>query len=534
MKKNWFILEALLLDYIKSRRWFRGKAREAWGAEVQDIVPLHFNRSNAYIILFQVDYSEGEPETYAIPVAVAPSERESKLDEDYTNAIIAKLKPRGKIGESVLFDGMVDEDFCTMLLKAMGRQRTFKGKSGEIITSPTRIYRRVSSSGDADLTPASVNVEQSNTSVTYGNQFFLKLYRRLEEGINPDLEIGKFLTENTPFVNISQVVGSLEYKRGRRNPLSLAILQSYVPNEGDAWGYTLDFLERYFDGVLAHPTVQVPPIPRKPLLSLLKEPPPLAHETIGPYLVSAQLLGQRTAELHIALASGLQNPDFAPEPYTLMYQTSLYQSLRGSAIRTLRLLRERLRYLPEEHHEEAKLILDMEKEIIERYNLVRGQKIAAVRIRCHGDYHLGQLLYTGNDFVIIDFEGEPARSLSERRLKRSPLRDVAGMLRSFHYAAHSAVLKQMPLLSNPEDDKLLLQHWSQYWYIWVSAEFLNTYLDIMAQTGLLPDKPEQLKILLDAFLLDKALYEVSYELNNRPEWVGVPLQGILQLMETGE
>ncbi len=532
-KENWFILDAVLLDYIKSRRWFRGKAREAWGAEIQDIVPLHFDSSNAYIILFQVNYSEGEPETYAIPVAVTPSEKGDKLGEGYPNAIIAKLKQRGKNGEDVLFDSMVDKDFCAMLLKAMGRRRTFKGKSGEIQTSPTRIFRRVRGSGDTDLSPVPMNVEQSNTSVMYGNQLFLKLFRRLEEGINPDVEISKFLTGNTPFINISQVAGTLEYQQGRRKPLSLAILQSFVPNEGDAWAYTLDFLERYLGEVMTHPTVQAPPIPRRPLLSLSKEPPALAQETIGPYLASAQLLGQRTAELHIALASGLQNPDFAPEPYTMMYQTSLYQSLRGYAIRTMRLLEERLRHLPEEQREEARQILDMEKDIVERYNLIRKQKIAAVRIRCHGDYHLGQVLYTGNDFVIIDFEGEPARSLSERRLKRSPLRDVAGMLRSFHYATHSAIMKQASLLSKTEDSLPLLQRWAQYWYTWVSAEFLNAYLDIMAQTGLLPDKPDQLKILLDAFLLDKALYEVSYELNNRPDWVSVPLQGILQIMETG-
>jgi maltose alpha-D-glucosyltransferase/alpha-amylase len=218
----------------------------------------------------------------------------------------------------------------------------------------------------------------------------------------------------------------------------------------------------------------------------------------------------------------------------MMYQTSLYQSLRGYAIRTMHLLRDNLRNLPEEPQEAAGQVLNMEKDIIERYNLIRQQKIAAMRIRCHGDYHLGQVLYTGNDFVIIDFEGEPARSLSERRLKRSPLRDVAGMLRSFHYATHSAVMKQVPLLSKPEDSLPLLQRWGQYWYTWVSATFLNTYLDIMAHTGLLPDKSEELKILLDAFLLDKALYEVSYELNNRPDWVRVPLQGILQHMETGE
>jgi maltose alpha-D-glucosyltransferase/alpha-amylase len=215
-----------------------------------------------------------------------------------------------------------------------------------------------------------------------------------------------------------------------------------------------------------------------------------------------------------------------------MYQTSLYQSLRGFAIRTLDLLRGNLKHLPENTQEDARAVLDAEKTIIERYNLVRRGKITAARIRCHGDYHLGQVLYTGKDFVIIDFEGEPARSLSERRLKRSPLRDVAGMIRSFHYAAQTVLNKYVPLQPKPEDALPLLQHWAQYWYVWVSVSFLNTYLDTISQTGLLPKDPTQLKILLDAFLLDKALYEVGYELNNRPDWVKVPLQGILQMLAT--
>jgi maltose alpha-D-glucosyltransferase/alpha-amylase len=266
------------------------------------------------------------------------------------------------------------------------------------------------------------------------------------------------------------------------------------------------------------------------LLSLQKEPPSLARDTIGAYIASAQLLGQRTAELHIALASDMENTDFAPEPYTLTYQTSLYQSFRGSAIRTLELLRGRLNNLPEESQKDARAVLDREKTIIDCYNLVRRGKISASRIRCHGDYHLGQVLYTGKDFVITDFEGEPARSLSERRLKRSPLRDVAGMIRSFHYAAYTALIKQATLHHKPEDT-LLLKYWAQFWYTWVSVVFLNTYLDITKKTGLLPENPEQLKILLDAFLLEKALYEVGYELNNRPEWVNIPLQGILQMLE---
>jgi maltose alpha-D-glucosyltransferase/alpha-amylase len=233
----------------------------------------------------------------------------------------------------------------------------------------------------------------------------------------------------------------------------------------------------------------------------------------------------------MALASVSDDPDFAPEPFTLTYRTSLYHSMRSFTIRTLQLLQAQLKDLPDELKDEAQQVLDLEKNIIERFQPIRKQKISATRIRCHGDYHLGQILYTGKDFVIIDFEGEPARSLSERRLKRSPLLDVAGMMRSFHYAAHSALLRQAPLAPRPEDDLPLLQHWAQYWYTWVSVAFLTSYLDIIQPAHLLPEDPEQLKILLDAYILEKAIYEIGYELNNRPDWVKVPLQGILQLME---
>ncbi|MFH1646230.1 MAG: maltose alpha-D-glucosyltransferase [Chloroflexota bacterium] len=530
-KVNWFVLEAVLLDYIQGRRWFRGKARNAWAAEIQDIVPMRFDNSTAYLTLMEVEYSEGETETYCIPLMTVPADWEDEIKEEQPQAIVARLRQRGKGGKNILVDAMVIRDFTASLLPAIRRRRSFKGTYGEVTASPTRFLRRALGPGAKELEPIPMKVEQSNTSLVYGNQLVLKLYRRLEEGLNPDVEIGRFLTENTPFANISQVAGSLEYHRGRRRQISLAILQSYISNEGDAWQFTLDFMERYFEGVLAHATVQAPPVPRKPLLSLLMEPPALAKDTIGTYMNSAQLLGQRTAELHIALASGVEDADFAPEPFTTMYQTSLYQSLRGFAIRTLQLLRERLRYLPEDCREDAKAVLDLQDTIIERYNRVRRGKIKASRIRCHGDYHLGQVLFTGKDFVIIDFEGEPARSLSERRLKRSPLRDVAGMIRSFHYAAHTALLKQAPQLPKPEDILPLLEHWAQYWYVWVSVDFLNTYLDIIGQTGLLPEDPDQLKTLLDAFLLDKAIYEVGYELNNRPDWVKVPLQGIIQLIE---
>jgi maltose alpha-D-glucosyltransferase/alpha-amylase len=520
-KENWFFLEAVLLDYVQSQRWFRGKAREALVAEILDIVPMHSDKLTARFTLLRVEYTEGEDETYVIPLMMASSQKESEIIKKNHNAVIARLEKHGK---SLLYDAMVDRDFGNDLLYSIKRQHIFKGVIGEIAASPTLVLNRITIPVLKSLEPSLMRAEQSNTSIAYGGKLIFKLYRKLEEGINPEVEIGRFLTENTTFKNIAQVAGSLEYRSGRNKPISLGILNSFVSSEGDAWQYTLDALLRYFEMVLAHPTVQAPPVPRKSLLSLPKTPPPLAKDTIGAYLASARLLGQRTAELHIALASAPENADFAPLPFNPVYQISLYQSFRGFAMRTLEMLQGQVGNLPEESRKYAHAVLDKEKTIIERYNLIRQGKISAYRIRCHGDYHLGQVLYTGKDFVITDFEGEPSRSLGERSLKRSPLKDVAGMIRSFNYAVYTALVKQ-------ENNLPVLKNWAQFWNTWVSAVFLNTYLDIIKKTGLLPEDPKQLKILLDAFLLDKALYEVGYELNNRPDWVKIPLQGILQMLE---
>ena len=529
-KSNWFIMEAVLLEYVKGRRWYRGKSREASMAEIQDIIPVHFDDYTAYITLLEIEYTEGEPETYVIPLTTSAG-RDASVAEKYPEAVVARLAPRGKNGKSLIYDAMVDPGFTSYLLNAMQRRRVFKSASGEVLLSPTDYLDGVPGIDLKSLEPAPIKGDQTNTSVSFSNQLIFKLFRVLEDDINPDVEMGRFLTEHTSFANIARVAGSMEYRRGRSRPVSLGILQSYVPNEGDAWQYTLNTLERYFDLGLAHPTVQAPPVPRQSLLSLPKDVPSLVKDTIGSYIGSARLIGQRTAELHVALASGTDNPAFTPMPFTMMYQISLYQSLRGTAAQALHLLRERLPHLPEELRKEAQAVLDLEKNVIERFNLVRREKISAARIRCHGDYHLGQVLFTGKDFVIIDFEGEPTRPLTQRRIKCSPLRDVAGMIRSFNYAAHTALAKQTSLRDKPESTYPLLYQWAQYWYVWVSGVFLNAYLDAVSQAGLLPKNADHLKIILEAYLLEKAIYEVGYELNNRPDWLKVPLQGILQILK---
>jgi maltose alpha-D-glucosyltransferase/alpha-amylase len=255
---------------------------------------------------------------------------------------------------------------------------------------------------------------------------------------------------------------------------------------------------------------------------------------IGPYLESVRLLGERSAEMHIALASDPADPLFAPEPFSTLYQRSIYQSMRSSAIQSLHLLRQRLKHLPETAATEARQVLGLEDEIFRRFHRLLQHKMTTMRTRYHGDFHLGQVLYTGKDFVIIDFEGEPGRPLSERQIKRSPLRDVAGMLRSFHYAAYAALFDQINkgLGDSHTRAAASLEPWLQLWQVWVSATFLKAYLAKAGQHAFIPPNRTDLQILLDAFVLEKAVYEIRYELNNRPDWIHIPLRGVVQLLAT--
>jgi len=529
------ILEATLLSYIRQRRWFGGKARHTRSIEIQDVITVPYNTSVAHLVLVRIEYSEGEPETYHLPITFALEEQAGRVVDEFPQAIIARLRLKGKDGEMdwVIYDALVEPGFRDALLKAMARRRYFRGEKGELVTSHIRtVFRKIHGPVQEALESALLTGEQTNTSVVYGDRFKLKLFRRLEEGVSPELEIGRFLTEKESFPYAPLVAGVLEYRHRRRGELvTLGILHEYIPNEGDGWGYTLDSLRRYFERVLAHPGVEAP-LPRGSSFVDISEEalPPIAQEIIGPYLVSAQLLGQRTAQLHLTLASAVDDPNLVPELFSVTYQRSLCHGMRGFASQVLKLLRQRLKQLPDEVKADARNVLSLEDTIMGCFQDLAKRKITGMRVRCHGDYHLGQVLYTGSDFVIIDFEGEPARHLRERRIKRSPLGDVAGMIRSFHYAAYATLRGQASTILRTEDLPVL-EEWAQSWYLWVSATFLKSYLQFVADIPILPHNRDEVKTILDAYLLYKAIYEVNYELNNRPDWVGLPLQGIMQMLE---
>jgi maltose alpha-D-glucosyltransferase/alpha-amylase len=235
------------------------------------------------------------------------------------------------------------------------------------------------------------------------------------------------------------------------------------------------------------------------------------------------LLGQRTAEMHRALAEHPEEKDFEHEAFSLHYQRSLFSSLQSLTRNSFQNLQKNLKNLPEDVKDEAKEVLDMKNEVLNCFKRVFDHKIPTMKIRTHGDYHLGQVLWTGKDFIIIDFEGEPARAFSERRLKRSALRDVAGMVRSFHYAAYSTIMEPEFDQQRREGD---LEDWAESWYYHVTRLFLQGYAENVGANNFIPEDEEDFKILMDTFLLEKAVYELNYELNNRPDWVLIPLRGI--------
>jgi maltose alpha-D-glucosyltransferase / alpha-amylase len=525
------MLERTLPAYLLTCRWFGGKAQQIRSVKNADLIPFPVETATTYLTTWAVEYIGGSPETYLLPLAFATTDRAFELRQSAPQALIAQLRVKDEAGEieGILYDAVHEPDFLKSLLAAVARGRRYKDGGAELVAQPSKAFRKLAGRTESPLEPLLIKREQSNTSVAYGDRLMLKIFRRVTEGLNPDVEIGRFLTE-VEFPHVPPLAGHLELRKGRGEPATLGILQGLVANEGDAWRYTLDSLGYYFEEVLTRQVeAGAATLPNQSPVELVEqEIPDLAKELIGTYFSSVCILGQRTGEMHVALASDNKDPAFAPEPFTALYRRSLYQSIRTLADQSLGLLQKRLKRLPEEVQAQAGEVLRLEPEIFNRCRQLVERKIGGMRIRSHGDYHLGQVLYTGKDFVIIDFEGEPARSITERRLKRSPLRDVACMLRSFNYAA----LTKLRGGGLRPEDAVQLKPWARYWEFWISVSYLNGYLAATAQTGLLPKSREETKLLMNILLLEKAVYELSYELDNRPEWVAVPIEGILELIKS--
>jgi trehalose synthase-fused probable maltokinase len=528
-------LPAQLPAFLAKQRWFGGKARQISSTGTVDVVSFDIVLANAVLLIVQVGYADGGEETYSLPLLRIPADSAMDLKDALSvPADSTSLNPG-----FALTDALANEQFSTLLLPMILRRSEFVGEKGTLRAHQTEAFAdlcawrdKLASTGDinsAALKPRLLIGEQSNTSVIYGERLILKFFRRLEEGTNPELEIGIFLTEKAHFKNTPQTAGWLEYRADGKYTAQ-AILQTFVPNQGDGWRYTLRAVSNFYGVAANHAAEKVVGLSALDFPQANPRLPEFARACVAPYLEMVGLLGKRTAELHLALASEVENPSFAPEPFTGEFQGRLEKAVLQLTSSIFRLLREKHASLPSEWRDRAQAVAAREHEITQRFQFLLSEPIHAVRIRIHGDYHLGQVLYTGSDFVIIDFEGEPARPLAERRTKQSPLQDVAGMLRSLHYAVHAPRLGVGTENANAHTHFRSVAAWAERWYSWVSSRFLNEYLATSREAGYLPSSPSEVKRLLEMYLLQKAIYELGYELNNRPAWIGIPLAGISTIL----
>ncbi|BDG01305.1 1,4-alpha-glucan branching protein GlgB [Anaeromyxobacter oryzae] len=520
-------LEAALPAWLVAHRWFGGKARHVRAVAVLDAVPVEAGADAPRIALLRVSYDEGEPEVYAVPVALVRGRRADEVLAAWPDAALAEVHAGADAG--LLHAADRDPALARALLAAIREGRRLTGDGGALVAAPTHAFAAHAGANDASE-PTPLGAEQSNTSIRWGDRLVLKLLRRTEAGPNPELEVGAFLTDVAHFPSAPPALGTIAYEPRDGEPYALALLQGYVRNQGDAWTATLAQVRAF----LARAADREPPAPPDaPLEDLAEAAPPREIRALaGDALGAAALLGRRTAELHLALASHPDVEAFRPEPFSPEDRRALHEEARAALRRGLGLLRRRLEELPPDARALAAFVLGHEADVDERIRAALRRPLASPRIRVHGDYHLGQVLSTGDDFVIIDFEGEPARPLAARRAKASPLRDVAGMIRSFHYAAYQGLASHLGRDAGGAPSGRA-RRWARCWYVWVAAAYLRAYLDAAGEGRVLPSSRAELRDLLDLHLMEKALYELAYELNNRPGWVALPLQGIADLVGGG-
>ncbi|MHB1700249.1 MAG: maltose alpha-D-glucosyltransferase [Acidobacteriaceae bacterium] len=546
------MLQDLLPGYLLRQRWFGAKSRRVVSARVVDHAAL--KSPDAALVIVEVGYAEGPNDLYSVPLAASFGEAAQKLREESPSTLLAEVV--SPLGDGVVHDALDREDVCLELLGLIADEGVLQGAAGKVQGCPSSLF----SSSDASnalrgsvslksLSPRRSKAEQSNTSILFGDSLILKMVRRLEDGENPDAEIGRWLTEMKHFDRIAPFYGTLTRRADSGAETTLGLLQRMVQNQGDGWAWTLNALKNYYERCAKEAAAGS--------LSLLASGVSANGAAAGAAvdaawlaeraaddLRDAELLGRRTGELHVALATPADAAAFNAEAMTSAHAASLADAVREQARQALAALKANFPSLGDDVAEMAAQVLGGRTAMLQRVDrlLAQPDTVYGSLIRIHGDYHLGQVLRVDGDYVILDFEGEPARSLADRRRKQSPLKDVAGMLRSYSYAAFAGVLafEETRVRESRGESKgggrdsaaaeaAGLRNCARAWEKGMREAFLRGYWKAAGSAKIVPEDPKEAQRLLNAYLLEKAMYELLYELNNRPAWAQIPLAGILEL-----
>ncbi len=526
-------IAAILPKFLLSRRWFRGRERRFRSIEITEVVPISHNKH--VILLVRAEYTAGDPETYVLPVGSARGDEAQLLQDEHPDALIAEVRASDGT-RTFLYDATASEEFSSLLLEAFARHKRFVAEAGVLIPQRNREFRRLWGPPHPNLQPAHEPASEINTSIRFGDRFVLKLLRVVEPGPHPGVEMGQLLTEQHPFPHAAPFAGSLEYTPETGERTTIAVLHGFVPNEGDAWRLTRNHLSEFFERMqrTKHSRAQVEksaPTNFYALSFALSHPPQIATELIGPYLPLAEIMGRRTAELHLIVAEPSSDPAFAPEPFNDFYRQSLYHGYVALTSRRFEFLRQRFSDMADPIRALASKVLEQEEPIISRFRAIFDQRIPSMRTRYNGRLHLGHLLVTNGDVTMFDFAGDPDLHLSERRIKRCPLRDVASILLSFGYAAQSSARQ---LAAGERNEMAILQRlrlWGRFWYSHVSAAYLRGYWKTAAGASYLPDSEAQQQLLLGANLLERALLDIRDDINSKNDLAGMPFRLILHLLD---
>ena len=504
----------ILENYIINKRWYGGKASTLKYIEVVDFFKIS-SKANIYFgVLLEVNFKEAFYQHYFMPLAFMP---EDELD---TNTIIAPVNMNGQAG--FLVDALHQEDFKKLLFDKIVNA---KEQSDSIV----KFHKGEKLEQKEYKTSKFMGVEQSNTSIIYNETLVLKIFRRIYISMNPDYEISRFLTERMNFKNSPAYMGSISVVLADGN-ITLGLMQELVPNQGDAWQFMLTEVDKIFDN-LKHKKINICKLPDIELFKRLKinEVP---HEIIDwaglSVFMRIQTLATRTAEMHIALGSDVHETAFTPTTYNGDYTVWLKNRLTYQFQNRLNILENNLHKLDGLALELANQFLDHKKEIRKLFLDFDWTKMKSERIRIHGDYHLGQVLVNGDDFYILDFEGEPESTIRDRKVKQPPLKDVAGMFRSFHYAIYATIFNNKD--KYPFDQEELFKAGEILFKYFVGV-FIQTYTDVAQGENLNIGYRKEIDFLLKYCLLEKAVYELGYELNSRPRWAVIPFTGIASIME---
>lgn len=524
-------LKSLLPDYLQRQTWFQGKNRNIYSISFLQQTPLPQEAGNVLLLLAEVTYKSGLPEVYQLAVSILGKEASEKIIEDHPEAVLAHIKSSGQ--ESILCDAFYTLALQRLLITKMARSENIPVQGGSLMFNKNETIKPLLEKED-EMVARMHAFDKNNTAITYGNRYFLKLYRIVDVTTNPDVEITRYLSGQRHVAHVPAFLGTITWGF-EKDAVVLGMMQELIENHGDGYAYLLERVANFIERIKARDINSLHPEERTGTLA-----EPVAFDCLPEdlqVLLGARaaeqmhLLGVRTGELHLALANEKNNSDFKPEDFSLHYQRSLFASMQSLVRETVQNLQRNKDNLPPVLKSEIEDLLQQRTAILNTLKRIYKKKLDIVKIRIHGNYTLQKVLLTGKDVAIQDFSGNPAQPFSERRLKRSPVRDVASMVCSIYYTAYEGFFNSYQV--QKEERHSLLPFAEQFAH-YMSGFFIKAYMDTVGNTLFLPNAKEDVAVVIQTYVLERALHYFNSDIKNRPEYVIVPLRIIQSILKQAD